>query len=393
MKEQKGKGKKFGRPDALLYRAACLLLGPYYRLRYGVRYDLRALRGQKGPMLVLCPHLSNYDFIIVGLALRRYLPNFVASEHFFHKGRLGKLLHRMRVIPKKMFCPDVSTILNISRALREGNTVVLFPEGRLGCYFHSLPVAEGTSALIRRAGVPVYVLTMSGASLTFPKWSPFKRPGKIRVTAERLFAAGEASGLSVAEIDARVDGAIRHDEEKAMAGVRYRCPDTTLGLDGVLYRCPLCGAEGTLETRGGYIRCRCGLDATLDETYRLHDAPFETLNGWFDWQQRQVDLDTPLRSAVTVAAADEQGVLHPDAGRGEVVLSREAFVYTGTLDGETVSLSLDPRKIRAFPVTVGKFFDAYFGKRLLNFYPVPDGRMAIRFVVWLDRLMEETRGQ
>lgn len=178
MKEQKGKGKKFGRPDALLYRAACLLLGPYYRLRYGVRYDLRALRGQKGPMLVLCPHLSNYDFIIVGLALRRYLPNFVASEHFFHKGRLGKLLHRMRVIPKKMFCPDVSTILNISRALREGNTVVLFPEGRLGCYFHSLPVAEGTSALIRRAGVPVYVLTMSGASLTFPKWSPFKRPEK-----------------------------------------------------------------------------------------------------------------------------------------------------------------------------------------------------------------------
>ena len=55
------------------------------------------------------------------------------------------------------------------------------------------------------------------------------------------------------------------------------------GLDRIIYKCPACLKEGTITAEGEHIRCECGFDATLDNFYKLHNAPFSRVNEWFEW--------------------------------------------------------------------------------------------------------------
>ena len=45
--------------------------------------------------------------------------------------------------------------------------------------------------------------------------------------------------MDVSEIKAITEETILHDDEKAMDGVEFKCPDMTRGLDKILYKCPL----------------------------------------------------------------------------------------------------------------------------------------------------------
>lgn len=96
----------------------------------------------------------------------------------------------MHVIPKKMFCPDIKTILSIMRAKESGNLIVLFPEGRLTCFGHSLQVTDGTADLVKKLAVPVYMISEDGAYKSFPKWGQSGFPSGPHFGACRKTAGG-----------------------------------------------------------------------------------------------------------------------------------------------------------------------------------------------------------
>ncbi len=384
MKET-NKKKRVGRPSLLVAWGLAMILTPWYRIRYGVRVDKAALRGMRGPAMVLCPHICGKDHFLVLLALWRTRPNYVASAHLTSRPILGWVLRRLHIIPKKMFCTDMRTIRDIMRAKNEGNTVVLFPEGRLSACGHSLPVAEGTAELVKRLNIDVYTVTANGGYLTFPKWG-LKRRGKIHVTAEKLFSAGELETLPLAEVKAAIDGAIRHDDELAMQGVRYRTKDTTAGLDGILRLCPRCGGYGSLVTGGGHIRCTCGLDATLGEDWVLRDAPFARINEWFDHQQSKMDPETlVLEDEVRVGTTDEDGILRQGAGHGSIRLDNTSFTFHGQVFDKEVSFSIPTDAIAGLPVTPGDHFDLFHAGQMYLFSPVADPRASIDYVMFIDR--------
>lgn len=167
MKDSK---KIIKKPDGFIYFIAYHLVKPFLRIKCKASYDKSGLEGLKGPALVLCPHVSNIDFLLVAVALYPVRPTFVISEHFLARPKLRRILTKMHVIPKKMFCPDIKTIMNILRAKDSGNVTVLFPEGRLPAMGHSLQITDGTADLVKRMGVDVYTVTENGAYKTFPKW-------------------------------------------------------------------------------------------------------------------------------------------------------------------------------------------------------------------------------
>lgn len=387
MAKKAKKKHKIGRPNPILYLLTLIVMRPYYALRYGVRIDRSAVKNIRGPAIVLAPHISNQDHFLVGMALWPRRVTFVLSQHFFSFPVLGWFLRRMHAIGKRMFSADTRTIMQILRAKAEGNIIVLFPEGRLPACGHSLPVADGTAALVQKLGLPVYVVTGNGAYLTFPKWGRKHRRGRIRVTTAALFTAEELQHLPTEVVAERITAALAHDDEQAMAGVRYRVKDTTAGLDGILRRCPACGAWGRLVTRRSRITCTaCGLTVTLDETYRLHGAPFPTVNAWFDWQQASMDTDTPLVSRVEVEAINARGRLVRRAGEGTLSLDRDALCFTGEVFGDAADFSVSTAELGGLPVTVAKHVDVYDNNRLLRLYPIEEPRDAILFTCFLDKL-------
>ena len=177
---------------------------------------------------------------------------------------------------------------------------------------------------------------------------------------------------------------------QAFPDVRYRCKSQALGLDGILYKCPSCLAEFRMETDARHIRCTaCGFSAELDETYRLHGAPFTHINDWYFWQESLLDLAIPLESETVLAAVGPDGNMDKNAGAGRIYMDRDTIRYTGTCFGKPLAFTEKTEDIKAFPASVAAHFDISHKKQLYNMHLRPDPRAVIKWVSYLDKLTRE----
>ena len=381
------------KPNPFLYYLASLIIAPYLKFKLHTSYDRSGIRDIETPSIVVCPHVSNIDFLLVAVALFPHRPTFVVSQHFMAKPKIRRMLEIMHVIPKKMFCPDVKTILNIMRAKESGNIIVIFPEGRLSCFGHSLQVTEGTAELIKKLGVSVYTICENGAYKTLPKWGKAGlRPGRIEITSAKLIDSADLAAMTIDEINAVLDKAILHDEDAIFTDVTYKCKSPALGLDGILYKCPQCMSEFETVSDEHSITCRrCGFRADLDEKYRLSGGPFERINDWFFWQEALIDLDTPLETDCLVGTTDTDGYMDMKAGKGHITMDRENIHFVGTCCGESLEFTESTSVIKGFPSSVGSHFDIYHKKQLYYIMPQPDPRVSIKWVAYLDKLTKERK--
>ena len=389
MSNKKKLKKRIGKVNPILYFFVYKILKRKYTKKYNLTLDKSIVKSIKGPAIVVATHTCDVDHILSALTLYPIRPTYIVSEHFMHNPSTARLLKLMHVITKKMFTPDVSTIMNISRAKKENAVIVIFPEGRLSCYGHSLGLTDGTAELIKKLGVNLYSWKAPGAYLTFPKWRDKgdARIGKINTSLSLLLSADEVKEKSVDEIWEITEKAILHDDELAMAGVEYKSEAIARGLDKILFKCPICKREGRITAEGDHIRCECGLDATLDSFYRLHNAPFERINEWFEWQQASIDTDVvKLSSKARLGCCKDDGFMDPYAGEGEIYLDKDEFRLSGKLHGALVDFTVPTEKIGAFPITPADHFDIYHGGKLIYVYPEPDLKITVKWVSFLDAL-------
>lgn len=392
---KKGKSKKVGRPVPFLYHIYVLISVAAMRLS-GVclRTDRSGIKGIKGPALLLCPHISLKDHIIVANALFPKRPTFVLSEHFISKPFIGKALLKLaRVITKKMFCADAGTIMGIMRAKNEGNIIVLFPEGRLNAVAHSQPVAEGTAALVKKLGIDVYSVIGNGSALVYPKWGEKPRKGIIEVKTVKVLSRDDIANMTVTDISDTIDGLIYHDDEAAANGREYKCRDTAKGLDSILYKCHHCLAEFTLSAADGRIACQsCGFSAVLGCDYRFDSgSPVKTVNEWFYWQRDVFTLDEILEDDIKIGAVNAKGIMDFNAGEGHIRLDKEYLRLKGTVFGEEIELAKETGKIGGMPYTPMREFDIYYDKKLLYLMP-PDGRRIVKYVNMVDKICQKNKG-
>ena len=394
-KDSRSSKKQYVGANRFIYWILVNLIGrPLLKFRLNTKYDrsgFQELIDHGGPALVVCPHTSNLDFIFAGVALWPNIPAFVGSHHFTTNKITNFFIKVSHAITKKMFCADVSTIISIMRARDAGKIIVIYPEGRLTCSGHSVQVTEGTAELVKKLGIDVYWLTQDGAYKSCPKWGGLKfRKGKVLVHGGKLFGKDEIKDLTVDEIKAGLSKALVHDEDKLFTDVAYRSKAPAEGLDGILYKCPVCNAEFRTRTEGDRIFCEsCGTNWTLDEKYVLHGPVFDHINAWFDWQGEQIDLDDPIDSEVTVSTPGEDGFLIKDAGRGRFRVDRDSITFTGEVLGKPLEFTEKTSIVSAFPASVADHVSIYSKRVLYYMHPVPDRRASVKWVQYLDRVTEE----
>ena len=394
---KKKKPQKIGKPAAWLYHPAFIFVSLYYRLRYRVHiYNSELKAMPKGGCVVLATHTSNKDHFLTAMALWPRRVTFVMSEHFFANKPLRPILKIMNAIPKKMFCPDTRSVLSMIRAIREENTLLLFPEGRLTCNGRSCPITPGTAELVRNLGVPVYTITAEGAGKTFPKWAKKPRIGRIDVHLSKLFDGGELKEMTLPEIDAKIASAISHNAWDSLPDVKFKSKAPAEGLEGILWICPECGAEHSLNCENNTIICRsCTLKATIDAHGKITGAPcgINTVSDWFDHNASTLDLSAPLVSECTVGVTDgdpkKDGVMRRGVGKGRMSLSADGFTFDGEINGEEIHISLLGKDCPgALPISVGDHFDVYYGGKL-HFFTPANPLDTVKFVAFKDRLNEK----
>ncbi|MFW6344976.1 MAG: 1-acyl-sn-glycerol-3-phosphate acyltransferase, partial [Halomonas sp.] len=145
--------------------AVRLLVYLMVRLLYRLRIEGAEHIPRRGAALVVCNHVSFMDALVVGGACRRPL-RFLMDKPIYDSPWLNWLFRLVGAIPveSERHAPGNlrQALEEVSRALREGEVVMLFPEGRLTPDGEVQDFRRGLERILARDPVPVVPASLSG---------------------------------------------------------------------------------------------------------------------------------------------------------------------------------------------------------------------------------------
>jgi 1-acyl-sn-glycerol-3-phosphate acyltransferase len=142
----------------------------------GVRHVPRA-----GPVVITPNHVSFMDPILVTIPVRRAL-HYMALEPFFRVRGLGPLMRWARAFPVQEGEADSPAVRRALRLLRQGEPLVIFPEGGRSRDGRLQAFRPGAFRLALAAGAPVVPVSIVGAFEAWPAGRRFPRPGRVTIT-------------------------------------------------------------------------------------------------------------------------------------------------------------------------------------------------------------------
>ena len=358
------------------------------------------------PVIVICNHISRFDYAFVNFAMRRRRINYIAAENEFHRRKFKFVFKHGRVIPKRQFVSDLTTIKGITRVIKKekNGCACIFPSGINTPSGAQQPSVAGTGKLLKHFGVHVLVVRVHGSYLVCPKFERDYRFGKVEVELDELFTPEQLKRLSADEIQRKADEALYTDdyEWNATRQNSYNRKDGKYAehMEQVLYKCPKCGTEMQMIGENDTIYCKhCGNGARLDDKYNL--IPFEgsaiprNPRVWFDWQRREmrkavVDPDFCMEEHVTLSMQPEYGYVKDNkmgypVGDGILHLDKNGLSYKGTRNGKIWEVFIKRDLLQSVVMEVdSSFFHTYASGEFLMF--TPDSHCAPRWLLAVEEI-------
>ena len=160
----------------IFYNLAKLLARVFFRMR--VVHPERMV--ESGPLILAVNHTSYFDPPLAGICSRRGV-YYLARKTLLQWPFFGPLFPAMNVIPVERDGNDMSALREVIKKIKEGNGVVLFPEGTRSKDGNIQPARAGIGFVIAKTGAPVLPMRIFGAYDAFPKNSRRLHFSKITV--------------------------------------------------------------------------------------------------------------------------------------------------------------------------------------------------------------------
>ena len=148
-------------PEFLMRFLAWLLIHTFYRV------DTRGLDNipEEGPCIIVCNHVSYVDAVVIAACVRRPI-RFVMDHRIFRIPLLSFIFRTMRTIPIAPAKEDAQmkerAFAEAAEALRAGEIVGIFPEGKLTDTGELNPFRPGVQQMLEATPVPVVPMALSG---------------------------------------------------------------------------------------------------------------------------------------------------------------------------------------------------------------------------------------
>jgi 1-acyl-sn-glycerol-3-phosphate acyltransferase len=179
-----------------------------YNIRTSGEQEAFAL---KPPYILLSNHVNTLDPIILSVMHKRQI-HWVAADTLFRNKYLRYALRRLvGSISKSKSRSDYYTIKQITKAIRSGGVVGMFPEGQRTWDGTSLPLFYATAKLVRMLKVPVVLCTLDGGYLSLPRWSDTRRKGQMTITYQKPIYPKDLAGKSTEDIYQLLTRRLDHD--------------------------------------------------------------------------------------------------------------------------------------------------------------------------------------
>jgi 1-acyl-sn-glycerol-3-phosphate acyltransferase len=178
----------------LLYNVVAALSWPILRGLFRLRVQGRENVPADGGYVLACNHLSNFDPWPLGMPLwpQRWLRFMAKSELYWWPARY--ILDAAGAFPVNRGRADVEAVQTAERLAREGNVVVMFPEGtrrKKGLVKkHQARARSGAARIALDAGVPLVPAAVSGTDRLL-RLGPLRIAYGAPVALDDLLAAGD----------------------------------------------------------------------------------------------------------------------------------------------------------------------------------------------------------
>jgi 1-acyl-sn-glycerol-3-phosphate acyltransferase len=180
-------------PEFLMRFLVWMLVHTVYRL------DKSGLERvpDEGPALIVANHVSFVDALVIAAAVRRPV-RFVMDHRIFRTPVLNFVFRTGKAIPIASAREDAAMMerafAEVARALREGDIVCIFPEGRITDTGEMVAFRPGLTRILAETPVPVVPVALRGLWGSF-----FSRQGGAAMTQLRGMRPFRKIGLAVGE--------------------------------------------------------------------------------------------------------------------------------------------------------------------------------------------------
>ncbi|MEO0528945.1 MAG: lysophospholipid acyltransferase family protein [Planctomycetota bacterium] len=177
------------------------------KLLYRLRTEGRLRVPMRGPVVLLANHSSHLDPPLVGGATRRQL-SYLARDTLFD-GPLGWLIRSYDAVPVDRDGSGIAGIKATLKRLKQGGTMVLFPEGTRSSDGELQPFKPGFVALVRRSKATIVPLGIAGAGEVWPKGQSRPRlTGRIALHYGEPMPSEAFEGLNDEEVVALAERSV-----------------------------------------------------------------------------------------------------------------------------------------------------------------------------------------
>lgn len=259
-------------------------------IKWWFRCGCEPLPEVEGNYLLVSNHNTNLDMIMAAASSKRVM-RFVGSEHIFQKGLAAKLLMwAVSPIVRQKGGLASSTVLNVIRALRNGENICIFAEGNRSYDGRTCHVLPSTGKLAKAGGAALVTYRLERGYLTSPRWAYSIRRGGMRGRAVNVYTKEQLAQMTAEQVYSAICRDIYEDtyELQEKEPRPFKCRGQAEGLEHVLYMCPECGRIGELSSRGDNVYCKCGMKAVCDEYGWLSGTKFKRTTDWNQWQREEL---------------------------------------------------------------------------------------------------------
>ena len=391
---------KYQKPNLFIYRTAQAVSRLAATLVFRLKMGRNDIKDKEGPFLVIANHQCALDFVNLIGATKRPM-TFVLSKSFFSTLPIPGILNKMGIIPKQQFQTTVSDMKKMRAVVDAGQPLAIYPAGLMCEDGLSTPVPKATYKFLKWMNVDVYMARTEGSYFVMPKWSKKLRPGRTNMDITLLFTKEELAELSLDEIKERTDSVLLYDAYRDQERHPYHyasCADIQ-GLEHVLYMCPHCGSEYTMQvTDASVITCTsCGFSQKMDEHGFFHcEDPEKEIRYVSDWSKRIYqnmektllqDDTMQMQANVTFRMVDETRHKMVDVGEGSILLKRGTITLAGTIRGQEINQEVPILGIPALPFSPGKHLEVQHGEDIYRCV-FKDGKPVMKFINMLKALYQ-----
>lgn len=189
----------------VVYAIIHIILNPFFKILFGFKVTGRENIPLRGAVVIASNHSSFLDPPVLGAAVPRQA-YYMAKDDIFSFPIWGAFLRFVNAFPVHREGVDRRAIKMAIEVLKQGNVIILFPEGTRSASNELLPPLPGAGMIAWEGNAVVVPAYIKGTNKALPPEARFIRPHKVEVRFGKPFFPADlfSSELPHREIYSRI---------------------------------------------------------------------------------------------------------------------------------------------------------------------------------------------